>query len=687
MKTKFKMLSACVLTAIAGGAQADAIIGPDLQEMLPNLLDNKKVIITTHDRSDLDSVMLQVNAPYLSMQALPMAGASLNKLQIMNLAGDDRVKSIYYDKPLKYYNYTSGEITGGHYVHDVEGVTGQGVTVAVLDSGVDATHQDLPMGSKVVENVKILGDLDLLGGSNYFLEGIPNTDTSSGHGTHVAGTVAGSGAASAMDARRANYHDGIAPNANIVGLGAGEAISILFAIGGFDYSIANRERLDIDIITNSWGASGGGAFDPNNPINQASYEAYKKGMVVAFAAGNDGPGDDTINPYAIAPWVINVGAGNPDKDLTDFSSRGVEGDTFKHIDVVAPGSNIISTRAINTPLPVLGPVIEPDYPDYHIYYAGMSGTSMATPFIAGVAALLLEVNPDLSPDQVEDIIRESADDMPGYSFHQVGDGYVNVQAAVELARNTQGVRSDFMNGSTEWSSQGIWSDVDQSDSNIDYTSRWKLVNSSESFEGSYLQTKKRGSKAMFDFMGESMQLVYQASDQGGRGELFVDGRSYGIVDFYSQTPETRTFAVRDLSAQDIHSVELRHVEGKINLDALKVDGQLVDNGMTVVNEEFYVEGTIGPSAENVQSQDFRFYADDSVAFIESSLSWEGVADLDYELIDPNGESVATSASLGNPEVIGYAPTEGGYYTLRVNGYASVLTNYYINTTLSKLVQN
>ena len=687
MKTKFKMLSACVLTALAGGAQADAIIGPDLEQMLPNLLDNKKVIITTHDRSDLDSVMLQVNAPYLSMQALPMAGASLNKLQIMNLSNDERVKSIYYDKPLKYYNYTSGEITGGHYVHDVEGVTGQGVTVAVLDSGVDATHQDLPMGSKVVENVKILGDLDLLGGSNYFLEGIPNTDTSSGHGTHVAGTVAGSGAASAMDARRANYHDGIAPNANIVGLGAGEAISILFSIGGFDYAIANRERLDIDIISNSWGASGGGAFDPNNPINQASYEAYKKGMVVAFAAGNDGPGDDTINPYAIAPWVINVGAGNPEKELTDFSSRGVEDDTFKHIDVVAPGSNIISTRAINTPLPVLGPVLEPDYPEYHVHYAGMSGTSMATPFIAGVAALLLEVNPDLSPDQVEDIIRESADDMPGYSFHQVGDGYVNVKAAVELARNTQGVRADFMNGSTAWSSQGIWNNIDQSDSNIDYTSRWKLVNSNESFGGSFLQTKKRGSKAMFDFMGESMQIVYQANNKGGRGELLVDGRSYGIVDFYSQTPETRSFAVRDLSAQDIHSVELRHVEGKINLDALKVDGQLIDNGMSVVTEEFYVEGTIGPSAENVQTQDFRFFADDSVAFIESDLSWEGVADLDYELIDPNGESVASSATLGNPEVIGYSPNEAGYYTLRVNGYASVLTNYRINTTLSKLVQN
>ncbi|GAA4354945.1 S8 family serine peptidase [Kangiella marina] len=687
MKTKFKMLSACVLTALAGGAQADAIIGPDLEEMLPNLLENKKVIITTHDRSDLDSVMLQVNAPYLSMQALPMAGASLNKLQIMNLANDDRVKSIYYDKPLKYYNYTSGEITGGHYVHDVEGVTGQGVTVAVLDSGVDATHQDLPMGSKVIENVKILGDLDLAGGSNYFLEGVPNTDTSSGHGTHVAGTVAGTGAASAMDARRANYHDGIAPNANLVGLGAGEAISILFSIGGFDYAIANRERLGIDIITNSWGASGGPAFDPNNPINQASYEAYKKGLVVAFAAGNDGPGDDTINPYAIAPWVINVGAGDPDKELTGFSSRGVEGSTFKHIDVVAPGDGVISVRAINTPLPLTGPVIEPDYPDYHLYYASLSGTSMATPFIAGVAALLLEVNPDLSPDQIEDIIRDSADDMPGYQFHQVGDGYVNVRAAVELARNTEGVRSNFMNGSTEWSSQGFWNDVDQSDANIDYTSRWKPVNSAESFGGTYLETKKRGSKAMFDFIGESLQIVYQASEQGGRGELVIDGNSYGIVDFYSQSPETRSFAVRDLASRDVHSVELRHVEGKINLDALKVDGQLVDNGTTVVTEEFFIEGTIGPSAENIQFQDHPFEVDGTVAFIESTLSWEGVADLDYELIDPNGDSVASSASLANPEVLGFAPTMEGTYNLRVNGYASVLTNYTINTTLSKLIQD
>ncbi|WP_223668834.1 S8 family peptidase [Kangiella shandongensis] len=686
MKTQYKLLSACVLTALAGGAQADAIIGPELESMLPTLLDSKKVIVTTHNRDDLDSVMLQVASPYIAMQELPMAGTTLNKLQILNLAQDDRVKSIYYDKPLQYFNYTSGEITGGHYVHDVEGVTGQGVTVAVLDSGVDGSHPDLEFGSKTVENVKILGDLDLVTGSNYYLEGVINTDTSSGHGTHVGGTVAGTGAMSANDARRPYYHDGIAPNASLVGLGAGEAISILFAIGGFDYAIANRERLDIDIITNSWGASGGGAFDPNNPINEASYDAYQKGLVVTFAAGNDGPSDDTINPYALAPWVIDVGAGDPDKELADFSSRGVEGDEWKHVDIVAPGVSIVSTRAANTALPALSPVVNEDYPDYYIYYAGMSGTSMATPFVAGVAALLLEVNPDLSPDQIESVIRESADDMPGYKFHEVGDGYINVKAAVELARNTQGNRSDFMDGQTHWSSQGNWNQFGESTEEIDYVSKWQLKDSDLSTDGSFLKTRRNGSKAMFDIMGESLQLLYVASKRGGRAELFVDGKNYGVVDFYSPDEEARAFSVKGLAGNTIHTVELKHLEGEINLDGVKVDGQLIDNGLSIATESFMFEGTMGPSAENLEVQDFPISVTDDAVLIEANLSWEGVADLDFELLNAAGEQVASSASLSNPEVLSYAPEQAGDYVLRVNGYASVVTNFQIDATVSSLVE-
>ncbi|AOE49818.1 S8 family serine peptidase [Kangiella sediminilitoris] len=686
MKTQYKLLSACVLTALAGGAQADAIIGPELEAMLPTLLDSQKVIVTTHNKEDLNSVMLQVASPYIAMKELPMAGTTLNKLQIESLAKDSRVKSIYYDKPLKYYNYTSGEITGGHYVHDVEGVTGQGVTVAVLDSGVDGSHPDLEFGSKTIENVKILGDLDLATGSNYYLEGVINTDTSSGHGSHVAGTVAGTGVMSADDSRRANYHDGIAPDAKLVGLGAGEAISILFAIGGFDYAIGNRDRLGIDIITNSWGASGGGAFDPNNPINQASYDAYQKGMIVTFAAGNDGPSDDTINPYAIAPWVINVGAGNPEKGLTDFSSRGVEGDTFKFVDIVAPGDGIVSTRALNTPLPALGPIIDEENPDYYVYYASMSGTSMATPFVAGVASLLLEVNPNLSPDQVEDIIRDSADEMPGYKFHEVGGGYINVKTAVEMARNTVGARSEFMSGQTEWSSQGFWNDANQSDAKIDYIGKWQTRTSDVGVEGDFIKARKSGSTATFDIIGENLQLLYVANNRGGRAELFVDGENKGVVDFYSTSEEARAFAVRGLEANAVHTVQLKHLEGEINLDAVKVDGQLIDNGLSITTENFMFEGTMGPSAENLEFQDFPISVSADAVLIEASLTWEGVADLDFELLNSAGEQVASSASLSNPEVLSYAPEQAGDYVLRVNGYASVVTNFQIDATVSSLVE-
>jgi serine protease AprX len=451
-----KLLAVSISALMAFNANADALIGPELQNMMPTLSGNTKVVVSTYDHAEIQHVMATLNVPYLSLTTLPMAGASLSKVQIQQLAANDSVKSIYYDAALEYFNYTSGEITSGHYVHDYMGVTGAGSTIAVLDSGIDATHQDLAYGEKTIQNVKLVGDLGFNGGTNLFLENQPNTDTSSGHGSHVAGTVAGSGEASRDDERRAFYHDGIAPGATLVGLGAGEAISILFSAAGFDYAIANSDSYGIDVITNSWGSAGGAEFDPNNPTNQASYAAYKKGIVVAFAAGNDGPADNTINPYAVAPWVINVAAGTPDKGLADFSSRGVEGEWIKTLDITAPGSGIVSTRAAGTALPAAGPVIDQNHPTYHAFYASMSGTSMATPFVAGVVGLLMEANRDLSPDQVENILKASADVMPGYKPHEVGAGYINVKAAVELARNTTGERSEFLSGDAGWSSQGVW---------------------------------------------------------------------------------------------------------------------------------------------------------------------------------------------------------------------------------------
>lgn len=679
-----KLLAITISAITAFNANADAILGSKLQNMMPTLTGQTKVVVSTFDRAEMDHVMATLNVPYLSLTTLPMAGASLSKAQIQQLSADERVKSIYYDAALEYYNYTSGEITEGHYVHDIEGVTGAGTTIAVLDSGVDATHPDLKLGEKTIQNVKIAGDLDLAGGVNLFLEGQLNTDTSSGHGTHVGGTVAGTGEASRNDERRAFYHDGIAPGAKLVGLGAGEAISILYSLAGFDYAIANSDRYSIDVITNSWGGGDGNSFDPNNPINQASYTAYKKGIVVTFAASNSGPDDNTLNQYAIAPWVINVAAGTPSKGLADFSSRGVVGDWIKTPDITAPGSGIVSTRAINTPLPALGPIIDPDHPDYHVYYASMSGTSMATPFVAGVVGLLLEVNPNLSPDQVENVLKQSADEMPGYEVHQVGAGYINVKNAVELARNTVGELDDFLSGDTDWSSQGVWLASSENSEQINYLSRWKSVNSELSSDNSYKKSKSKKSEITFSFIGDSIKLNYVTSTKNGHAEVFVDGQSKGMIDYYSPAKAVNTFSVRDLDPNQVHSVTLKHVAGTITFDGVELDGQLVEPNSKIKNIATQISGTMGPSAENLQVNDHSFGVHENTVLVNAVLAWSGVADLDFELVDPNGDVVANSASLENPEEISFRPTVGGIYLLRVNGYISASTDYTIDLTLSNM---
>ncbi|MEJ7745597.1 MAG: S8 family serine peptidase [Luteimonas sp.] len=344
--------------ALSFSAQAAGQVSPDLQQRMATA-GTHEVVVTFSDRSQM-SRLAALTASVHPMKELPMAGAILTSAQINTVASWDGVESIYFNAPLKYINYEAGEITGGHRVHDQIALKGNGFTVAVIDSGIDGNHPDVQFGSKTVQNVKIVADLGLVGvGAN--VENVPNTDTSSGHGTHVAGTVAGTGAASAVDSRRLNYYAGIAPQASLIGLGVGEGINILFALQAFDYALANQQRYSIDVITNSWGSSNS-VYDPNNPINKASYEAYKRGMVVAFAAGNDGPDEDTLNPYAIVPWVINVGSGTKTGDLSNFSSRGVAGDLYKHVDVVAPGSNICSTRAIGTAIGALGPVVNAAHP-------------------------------------------------------------------------------------------------------------------------------------------------------------------------------------------------------------------------------------------------------------------------------------------------------------------------------------
>ncbi|MEX2104161.1 MAG: S8 family serine peptidase, partial [Bacilli bacterium] len=339
------------------------------------------------------------------------------------------VRSIYLNQELTLYNNDATALTGVDKAQTDATMTkknggipvsGKGVTVVVNDSGIDGTHKDVEFGKNLIQNTLGTTNLhslvDLL--SITYVEDVVNTDSNSGHGTHVAGTVGGTGVMSN------GKYEGVAPGANLVGYGSGGALLILDAVGGFDYSLTHQFQYDIRVITNSWGSSGD--FDPENPVNIASKMAYDRGIVVLFAAGNSGPGEDTHNPYAKAPWVISVAAGDKQGKLADFSSRGVkdkegtftmDGEMWTWKDrpsITAPGVDIISTRVI---APVSSLAADADIstiePAYVPFYTTMSGTSMATPHVAGIVALMLDANPALSPAEVKQVLEKTATNIPG----------------------------------------------------------------------------------------------------------------------------------------------------------------------------------------------------------------------------------------------------------------------------------
>lgn len=411
-------------------------VDPKLLELIENPIDSMDVeaIVTYKEMPSLGDISLLKSLGFEIKQfsALPMV-AIKGKISLINslLGSATNILSIYKNEDLQYFMNDSRELIGAERVWKDLGYTGKGVTVAVIDSGIDATHPDLQFGEKVIQNVKFIAG-DMFGNEPLYLENVPNTDTTSGHGTHVAGTIAGNGTSSD------GLYAGVAPDAKLVGLGVGEGINILWSIEAFNYAIENQEKYDIDVISNSWGSTGD--YTPNHPINIASKNAHDAGMTVVFAAGNEGPSDNTLNPYSAAPWVISVAAGTKDKQLADFSSRGIPGDENVHPDITAPGVDIVATRSsTGLVMNALGAASDVDYIDAAKlpYYTTSSGTSMATPQISGVVALMKEAQPDLTPDMALDYIVQTADKMEGYQLHEVGAGYINAYNAVEKAANTK----------------------------------------------------------------------------------------------------------------------------------------------------------------------------------------------------------------------------------------------------------
>lgn len=270
---------------------------------------------------------------------------------------------------------------------DLGGIDGSGVTVVVLDSGIDAGHPDLDYGTKTIMNLK--SDT----GEDPWVE-VENSDTSSGHGTHCAGTVAGNGDASG-GARR-----GVAPGAHLIGLSVGEGLFITGAVGGLQWVYAHSRPganpYNIRVVSNSWGA-GGGEYSPRDVISIVSQRiTYENNVVVVFAAGNSGGDGSDIQTsnYGNTPSNICVAAAERDgSGISDFSSKGQFGLEQTYPDVAAPGVRIWSTAARRTLISLM--TKQGHALDFNPYYFPISGTSMATPHVAGAVALLFQACPSL----------------------------------------------------------------------------------------------------------------------------------------------------------------------------------------------------------------------------------------------------------------------------------------------------
>jgi serine protease AprX len=319
------------------------------------------------------------------------------------------------------------------------GYDGSGVNVAVIDTGTDGLHPDLEQ--QIVKNYKVLAD------PAGVQECAPpcDTDTTSGHGTHVAGTIVGDGTASS------GYHTGIAPGAGLVSYGVGEAVATLTTVQAMDHLLAHPE-LNVVAVNNSWGPpSDADRFDPSLPENIATKALHDAGITVVFSAGNSGSNTSSatgesdcstgtttatcmINQHSIAPWTLSIantrkdqGPLPGDQTLNATSSRGDStprqvGDLTVRYEptLSATGTNIWAARAVtgaaihgSCPASAELPACTNGRPEDLPRYAASSGTSMAAPHVTGAVAViqskaLVKLGRRLSPSEVRDVLVRSA---------------------------------------------------------------------------------------------------------------------------------------------------------------------------------------------------------------------------------------------------------------------------------------
>ncbi|HYJ86868.1 MAG TPA: S8 family serine peptidase [Pyrinomonadaceae bacterium] len=416
-------------------------VDPELAVKLNAMADDSNVnaavvyhrLPTESDLSDLQSIGIVGGTRY---RVLPVVTVTGTRRQLSAISKLPAVRSIYGNRTLTLTSEPEVRAVTGvdRAWKDSEiiisnrglSVTGKNVSVAILDTGIDATHRDL--AGRVTKNIKLAETQSANVGFNYPInsEHLENTDNLYGHGTFVAGIVSGNGNLSG------GKYSGVAPDARLVGLGAGD-MTLLYVLSGFDYLLANGRDLGVKVVNCSFSANT--MYDANDPVNVATRMLTEAGINVVFSAGNTGPGQHTLNPYAAAPWVVSVGATDIQGRLADFSSRGRFASTQFQPTLVAPGVDVVSLRGsgvanVTGALGLVGAdskrLSSTEIPNY----TTANGTSFSAPQVAGAIALMLEANPALTPAEVKGILQRSSTPLSPYYSYEVGTGMLNVHAAV-----------------------------------------------------------------------------------------------------------------------------------------------------------------------------------------------------------------------------------------------------------------
>jgi subtilisin family serine protease len=465
------LLAVAFTTPVHAQQTASAPVQPLLSRQLNQLVTLQRATVLVHG-TDLAAAKQAVKASGLrqltSYDKIGVVVAQGTRSQILAARSQPGVTYLEGNQPISTSLSTSNLATRGAEAlatrtgADGKPLDGRGVSVAVIDSGVDPTHpffRNADGTSAVVKNLKIVCDpltetLCLPADA-----GSADTDLLSlgGHGTHVNGIVAGR----PVTLSDGTTMHGAAPGASLVDVSVGAALLIVGADAALNWVLENHAAPcgagvpaskcpPIKVTNNSYGPSGGGAFDPNSATVKLQRALAAEGVVTVWAAGNDGgdgstsltnpPGQDPTGGILSVASYNDLNTGTRDGKISTYSSRGKNGTLSTYPDISAPGEDITSSCRIY--LPICSTGLDPrDGGDYNT----ISGTSMAAPHIAGVVAHLFQANPSATPAQIEAAListaHQYADEAPyqpdprgGSTSFDKGHGLVDVVAASDAVR-------------------------------------------------------------------------------------------------------------------------------------------------------------------------------------------------------------------------------------------------------------